>query len=198
MFISTWAALALLVTTFGALAQSPPKNEPRQGIITATLKKQAETGSAYAQFSLGVMYNQGISVHQDYAQAVYWYRKAAEQGYADAQGNLCEMYGDGHGVPQDYAQALAWCHKAAEQGLAPAQYSLGASYYNGLGVKQDYEEAYFWFDIAAAGKLKWANVKQEDVYKYRDEAASHLSPDELTRAQERARQWFESHQSQSK
>lgn len=169
---------------------------PAQSVVT--LKKQARSGSAYEQFILGTMYNQGISVQQDYARAVFWYRKAAEQGYADAQGNLCEMYGDGHGVPQDYAQALAWCRKAAEQGLAPAQYSLGASYYQGHGVPQDYAEAYFWFDVAEAGKFKSSNVKQEDVYKYRDEAATHLSPDELTSAQERARQWFESHPSKSK
>ena len=164
---------------------------PAQSVVT--LKKQAESGSAYAQFILGTMYSQGHGVTQDYARAVYWYHKAAEQGYADAQGNLCAMYGDGHGVPQDYAQALAWCRKAAEQGLAPAQYSLGASYYQGLGVPQDYAEAYFWFDLAAAGNFKSSNVKQEDVYNRREEAASHLSPAELSQAQERARKWFELH-----
>ena len=51
----------------------------------------AEQGNADAQFNLGVMYDTGQGVRQDYAQAVQWYRKAAEQGLADAQYNLGVM-----------------------------------------------------------------------------------------------------------
>ncbi len=37
-------------------------------------------GDAIAQFDLGLMYDLGEGVAQDYAIALIWYRKAAEQG----------------------------------------------------------------------------------------------------------------------
>ncbi|MDD0759736.1 tetratricopeptide repeat protein, partial [Shigella sonnei] len=63
----------------------------------------AEQGNAAAQFNLGVMYENGQGVRQDYVQAVQWYRKASEQGDAQAQYNLGLMYYDGRGVRQDLA-----------------------------------------------------------------------------------------------
>ena len=51
-------------------------------IYELTLK--AEQGDAVAQFNLGVKYDNGQGVPQDYAEAVKWYRKAAEQGDAGA------------------------------------------------------------------------------------------------------------------
>jgi len=118
-------------------------------------------------------------------------RKAAEQGDSDAQLSLGVLYDNGQGVPQDYTQAGAWYRKAAEQGDAAAQYALGDLYRGGQGVPQDYAEAYFWFDIAAAGQPDASRTKL--VAKYRDETASHLTPADLSREQERARKWFEAH-----
>lgn len=57
---------------------------------------------------------------------------------------------------------------------------------------RDYAEAYFWYDLAAAGEQDASDSKQ--VAKYRDEAASHLTPADLFREQERARMWFAAHQ----
>ena len=88
----------------------------------------AEQGNVYAQFNLGLMYNNGLGVTQDYSEAVKWYRKAAEQGHADAQYNLGVMYAEGQGVTQDYSEAMKWYRKAAEQGDANAQYNLGVMY----------------------------------------------------------------------
>jgi hypothetical protein len=102
------------------------------------------------------------------------------------------LYEAGLAEPQDFAQAAAWFRKAAEQGDAEAQYSLVGLYYIGQGVPQDWEEAYFWHDLAAAGKLDASNAN--DAAKYRDKAASHLTPADLSRAQARARKWFEAHQ----
>ena len=62
--------------------------------------------NADAQNNLGVMYENGHGVSQDYAQAMAWYRKAADQGYAEAQytsGNVRELLV----CAQDYAQAMA-------------------------------------------------------------------------------------------
>ena len=62
----------------------------------------AEQGYAPAQYNLGIMYDNGYGVPQDYAEAMKWYRLAAEQGHTDAQYNLGLMYDNGRGVPQDY------------------------------------------------------------------------------------------------
>ncbi len=94
-------------------------------------------------------------------------------------------------MPQDYAEAAAWFRKAAEQGDADSQGMLGALYGTGQGVPQDSAEGYFWLDLAVAGELHATDSKQ--VAKARDEAASHLTPADLSREQERARKWFEDH-----
>jgi TPR repeat protein len=155
-------------------------------------RKAAEQGNGGAQYNLGWLYEYGHGVPQDYSEAVVWYRKSAEQGLADAQNKLGVMNYVGRGVSQDYTQAVNWWRKAAEQGFAVAQYNLGGMYQVGHGVPQDYSEAYFWYDVAAAGKLD----RQEDAAKRRDELASHLTAEELTLVQDRAKKWFETHPSQ--
>ena len=59
----------------------------------------AKQGEAYAQYNLGVMYDVGMGVPENDAEAVKWYRKAADQGLAVAQTNLGLMYENGRGVP---------------------------------------------------------------------------------------------------
>ena len=51
------------------------------------------------------MYDTGVGVAQDAAEAVRWFRLAAEQGDALAQCFLGVMYATGGGVPQDDAAA---------------------------------------------------------------------------------------------
>jgi len=65
-----------------------------------------------AQFSLGVMYDKGQGVKQDYAEAVKWYRKAAELGSSASQFNLGVMYSNGQGVLKSGAAAADWYYKA--------------------------------------------------------------------------------------
>ena len=138
---------------------------------------QAEQGHSLAQYNLGVMYQNGQGVPQDYKEAVKWYRLAAEpdqvnQGVTAAQYYLGWIYQNGQGVPQDYKEAVKWYRLAAEQGRfnlcgsitmylksencvenknisAKAQFELGAMYQNGLGVSQDYKEAVKWYRLSA-------------------------------------------------
>jgi hypothetical protein len=125
------------------------------------------------------------------SQAAVRLRKVAEQGDAEAQFSLGDLHYNGQGVPKDYAQAAFWFLKAAEQGNAGAQFLLGFQYMWGLGVPKDYPEAYFWYDLAAVGE---GRLRAREAAKHRDEAASHLTPADLSRAEERARKWFEEHQ----
>ena len=68
----------------------------------------AERGDARAQAYLGFMYQYGRGVPQNYALAVYWYRRSAEQGNPIAQHLLGLMYDKGQGVFSDYVLAHMW------------------------------------------------------------------------------------------
>ena len=80
----------------------------------------AEQGFASAQNNLGVMYENGLGVPQNYAEAARLYRLAAEQGDASAQYNLGVMYGNGQGLPQNYQLAYMWFSRAAAKGVERA------------------------------------------------------------------------------
>ena len=110
------------------------------------------------------MYSKGQGVHQDYKEAVLWYRKAAEQGHSGAQYNLGIMYDEGQGVPQDYKEAVKWTRLAAEQGHSGAQYHLGNNYRKGQGVPQDYKEAFKWTRLAAEQGLPQAQFRLGVMY----------------------------------
>lgn len=109
----------------------------------------AEHGNAKAQDLLGIMYDEGKGVSQDYSEAMKWYRKAADQGDSDAQYDLGGMYRSGQGVPKDYTEAAKWCRKAADQGYLPALGELASDYEYGWGVAKDPAEAARWYRKAA-------------------------------------------------
>ena len=76
----------------------------------------AEQGDAFGQYYLGLMYDIGQGVPQDYKAAVKWYSLAAEQGHAFAQYNLGVSYTNGEGVIQDNVYAHMWFNIAASSG----------------------------------------------------------------------------------
>jgi TPR repeat protein len=76
-------------------------------------QRAAEGGNPDAQDTLGVCYEFGEGVEQDYAKAAYWFRKAAEHvpnlgGAGQGRNNLGNLYMDGEAVPKDYVQAYMW------------------------------------------------------------------------------------------
>jgi len=99
----------LLITPNGLLAEEATES------LKETYQK-AEAGDADAQFNLGLMYDIGEGVPQDYKEAIKWYSRAAEQGSDRAQHNLGLMYATGEGVPNDYVLAYKWFNLAAAQG----------------------------------------------------------------------------------
>jgi TPR repeat protein len=109
---------------------------------------EANQGAAYAQFNLGVMYDFGMGVPENDAEAVKWYRKAADQGDAEGQYNLGVMYDFGMGVPENDAEAVKWYRKSADQGNAKAQSNLGVMYAKGEGVPENNIRAYVWWSMA--------------------------------------------------
>jgi TPR repeat protein len=84
--------------------------------VLAEWEAEAETGSLEAQFCLGVMFELGMEVPQDFERSLHWYRLAAGQGDPIAQSAIGNMYHDGRGVPQDYEEAARWYQLAKAQG----------------------------------------------------------------------------------
>ncbi|MBL7021318.1 MAG: sel1 repeat family protein [Nitrospinaceae bacterium] len=144
----------------------------------------AEQGYSPAQSNLGLMYQNGQGVPQDYKEAIKWFKRSAEQGTDSGQYGLGQMYDFGQGVPQDYKEAVKWYRLAAEQGLSPAQYNLGVMYWQGIGVMQDYVLAHMWFNLSGSNGNK-------NGVEGREMADKKMSPLQIEKAQEMAREWME-------
>ncbi len=122
---------------------------------------------------------------QDYATALNKWRSAAQRGNPDAQAWIGILYEEGNGVTRNYSEALRWYQLAAKQGDVDAQYALGRAYYFGQGVLQDDTRAHMWFNIAA--------VDGDDFrIKYREKAASRMTPQQIAEAQRVARECMSS------
>ena len=108
-------------------------------------KASAERGKVLAQLSMGIMYNDGSEVEQDYKKALGWFEKAANQDDPLAQFYISSFYYYGKGVRQDYVKAFEWALKAANQGDADAQGLIGVLYEEGKGVQMNKSEAKKWY-----------------------------------------------------
>lgn len=142
----------------------------------------AGRGNRDAQFMMGVMYEDGRAVAQDYAGAAGWYLKAAEAGLASAQYNLGVYYQLGQGVRKSDAEAVRWFSMAARQGHPAAQNNLATFYLTGEGIEKDPVEAWKWYDLAARGL---DGERRDKVLANRDKVAATLTADQVTAAKRR-------------
>lgn len=108
----------------------------------------ANHGHPEIQHLLGMKYEMGSGVRQDYKESAKWYLKAAKQNHFTAQYMLGDLYFSGKGVRQSYSQAMMWYLKAVEQGHTGACISIGNMYLNGYGVKKDIKAAKEWYGKA--------------------------------------------------
>jgi TPR repeat protein len=82
--------------------------------------KAASMGSGAAMVNLGILFEHGQGVTQDYRSAREWYEKGAKQG--NPTGMLCyaTTLDNGVGGPVDPVLALKWYESAARNGIADA------------------------------------------------------------------------------
>ena len=137
-----WAVASKMSSDFN-------KKEKLFSDILEDIIRLAEDKNPFAQCILGLMYEYGDGVKQDYEKAVKWYREAAEQGYRSGQNNLGMMYQLGAGVAFNSREAIKYIRKAAEQGDSIAQYNLGFMYEYQFGIKEDKKEAIKWYRKSA-------------------------------------------------
>lgn len=115
-------AIVCLVVSAWADFQAGMAAYNRGDFATALREWQplAEQGDARAQFSFGLLHENGDGVPRDYAKARQWYEKAAAQGDAKAQLYLGMQFSFGQGGPVDLVQAYMWYSLAAGNGNAHA------------------------------------------------------------------------------
>jgi len=140
------------------------------------LQRASEGGFPNSQYTLGKMYQYGLSVEQNDQEAARLFIEAAEQGFASAQYNLGKLYRDGRGVPHDANLSLHYFEQAALQGHAGAQNRLATRFARGEGVERN--------DITA---LMWASLSAEQgnerAIENREVLLARMSEDEIAAAQ---------------
>ncbi|WP_081436654.1 tetratricopeptide repeat protein [Burkholderia lata] len=106
----------------------------------------AEQGNSRAEIGLGKLYESGLAVPKDQAQANVWFQKAANQGDAEGECIVGLGYVMGtHGQPQDVSWGVALMKKAVDHGNAGCANQIGELYRNGLfGIPRDHVEAVAW------------------------------------------------------
>lgn len=132
--------------------EGKPTEEPKEEPMSEEVKmylKIAQRGIDEGQYNLGVCYETGDGVQQNYEKALFWYKKAADQGHAKAQYNLGVMVYNGYGTKADPQQAAQLFLLSANQGDMYAQFNMGVCYYKGEGVEQNILRALEWFKKAA-------------------------------------------------
>lgn len=95
----------------------------------------AKAGHVYAQYNVGLMYEQGLGITKNVKEAVYWYNESAMQGNSAAQFNLGVCFENGIGTAVDFEKANKWYREASVQGDGLAVGNLGMLYIRGQGVK---------------------------------------------------------------
>ena len=131
----------------------------------------AENGVPQALHHLGLMYEYGKGVIQNFNIAHEYYKRAIEQGYIESMYNVGLMCMEGRGVERDMQKALAMFEAAAREDHAPATYMMGVMRVQGYGytpVLPNYEQALNWFERAAI-------MGDERVSKTAKEAANQIN-----------------------
>ncbi len=122
-------------------------------------------GLAEAQNAIGGLYDDGLGVPKDPAEAVRHYRLAADQGIAAAQTQLALHAMDGNGTAANDEEAFRWFNAAAAQNDGVAELYLALLYVTGRGTTPDRREATRWLKLAA----------DSDVTEIREQARAALA-----------------------
>ena len=110
-----WIAIAIATLTVSATAHAQSQALTFRSEIT-DVRAAAESGIRDAMFWMGMKYENGREVPQDFRQAAAWYLKASDLGSGSAMFLLGVLHWAGRGVPQDLAEAHKWMALSAKYG----------------------------------------------------------------------------------
>jgi TPR repeat protein len=126
-----------------------------------------------ATFMLARIYERGIGVAKDPAEAKRRYAKAVEFGFVPAENILAQGWLSGYAGEKSASKAVALFKDAAEAGYVPAQFNLGKLYYNGDdGVAKDLRLAGAYFAAAAKAGNPGAQFAAGRMYDFGEGVAA--------------------------
>lgn len=123
----------------------------------------AQNADSLGQFSLGMVYAEGLGVPKNHELAAKWYELSAAQGYSYAQNNYANLLELGLGVKKDSQKAIELYRLAAKQGHQIAQYNLGLIYLKDETVPKDRQEAIRLLGMSANQGNKLAKQKLKEL-----------------------------------
>jgi uncharacterized protein len=154
--------------------------EPSLVEAARLMREAAEAGIPEAQYDYGTMLIEGAGVAPNPGEGASWTGKAAEQGLAEAQVDYATMLYLGRGVAVDRVAAIKWYARAAGAGNAVAQNRYAKLLAAGEGIDTDLQTAAMWRALARRQGLTDPQL---------DKLLASIPPDDLSRAEERARYW---------
>ena len=117
------------------------------------LRKAAKNGDPQAQYGLGHMYENGLGVSKDYAQAVNWYKSAAANPRIDKDSLFLSLssIGDVFTKERNYGNAVEWYVLATKQtGLGSDQAAISRLVVAKTYAKaHNYAQAIKWYRLTA-------------------------------------------------
>lgn len=142
--------LGLAHDVLGLEGQLPTTRPVCASILLHVLRHCSETpGMAVsANYSLGVLALEGVSMTRDAEAALKFFGEAAKQGHALSMYQLAGMFLSGRDMKSDPSKSAQFLKLAVDRGLPQASTTLAEMYRDGLGVPQDYELAFHYFEDA--------------------------------------------------
>jgi len=200
-------AQAMLGVLFSS-GQGVPQSKPE---AIKWWRKAANQGDPDARFNLGMAYWKGDGVTQDFDKANALFGSMAPAGNAYARSVLgvratprssrviAEPAPQSTRIEQPQSQtaylpdpnsrnAFQQYLSAAQAGNANAQTQIGYMYAVGLSVRPNLAEAHRWNNVAAA-RLPAGRIRDSAISN-RNAAAAQMTPEQILKAQRRARDWL--------
>jgi len=146
---------------------APLAVNPAQALVWLT--RAAEQQHADAQFEVGMLYKDGISVPRDPGRAKQWLAKAAAQGHVKAKVALQDIIRDETGATARAEKTFKSSetlpvYRAAMNGDVNAQFELGLMYIHGDAVLKDFTRGMEWLRRAAEQDHVGAQLQLADMY----------------------------------
>lgn len=114
------------------------------GVAKTYFDKGYVNNNAASYLFLGLIYENGLGVKEDFNKAYEHYNKSYHIGNYDAAYHIGYCYFYGLGVTKNIIQGYNWCKLAADYNYAQAMAELSNRYEKGLLVEQNEEQATYW------------------------------------------------------
>jgi TPR repeat protein len=181
--IIAWSSLALGDVSDTRNEGLKAFGERKYGLAMRQLKPFAVEGDPEAAYAVGVMYEEGMAVLQDYSLAEAYLLRAAQSGHLEAKVRLAFHLVEKRGGIDRAREAADWFESAARQGHSVAQLNLALIYNNGFARPQNRITAHMWANIASANGSKKAKILRSKI-------EMQLGAEELEKAQSAAQACF--------